>query len=72
METKDIQIEIEEGKKDKKQIEISQHQQCKKERRQHAKGIRMLLTRKEHGGDVAAKRNNRITEFATKEAGKRE
>ena len=38
------------------------------ERRQHARAIRILETRKERGGGVAPRRNNRITESATKES----
>ena len=38
------------------------------ERRQYARGIRILQTRKEGGGSVAPRRNNRITESATKES----
>ena len=68
MKTNDVQIEIEKGKEEKKKIKISQHQQRKKERRQHARGIRILQARKERGGGVAPRRNNRITESATKES----
>ena len=39
-----------------------------KKRRQHARGIRILQARKERGGGVAPRRNNRITESATKES----
>ena len=50
---------------------MSQRQQRKKEeRRQHARGIRILQARKEHGGGIAPRRNNRITESATKESKK--
>ena len=38
------------------------------ERRHHARGIRILQARKERGGGVAPRRNNRITESATKES----
>ena len=38
------------------------------ERRQHARGIRILQAGKERGGGVAPRRNNRITESATKES----
>ena len=38
------------------------------ERRQYARGIRILQTRKEGGGSVAPRRNNRITESASKES----
>ena len=50
-------------------MKISQHQQRKKERRQHARGIRILQARKERGGcvQVAPRRNNRIAESATRE-----
>ena len=39
-------------------------------RRQHARGIRVpiLQARKERGGDVAPRRNNRMKEAATKES----
>ena len=38
------------------------------ERRQHTRGTRILQARKERGGSVAPRRNNRIiTESATKE-----
>ena len=37
------------------------------ERRHHARGIRILQARKERGGGVAPRRNNRIRESATKE-----
>ena len=67
MKTNDVQIEIEKGSKEEK-IEISQHQQRKKEeRRPHARGIRIFQAGKERGGGVAPRRNNRITESATKE-----
>ena len=49
-------------------MKISQHQQRKKERRQHARGIRILQARKERGGGVAPRRHNRITESVTKES----
>ena len=71
MNTNDVQIEIEKGKEEKKKIKISQHQQRKKERRQHARGIRLLQARKDRGGGVAQRRNNRITESAPRKAGKR-
>ena len=38
------------------------------ERRQHARAKRILDTPKERGGVVAPRRNNRITESATKES----
>ena len=36
--------------------------------RQHARGIRILQAHKDRGGGVAPRRNNRITESATKES----
>ena len=69
MRTNDVQIEIEKGKEENKKTKISRHQQRKKEeRRQHARGIRILKARKERGGGVAPRRNNRIRESATKES----
>ena len=69
MRTNDVQIEIEKGKEENKKTKISRHQQRKKEeRRQHARGIRILQARKERGGGVAPRRNNRIRESATKES----
>ena len=70
MKTNAVQIEIEKGKEGReKKTKISQHQQRKKERRkQHASGIRILEARKERGGGAAPRRNNRITESATKES----
>ena len=68
MKTNDVQIEIEKGRKRRNKTKISQHQQRKNERRQHARGIRILQARKERGGGVAPRRNNRITESATKES----
>ena len=38
------------------------------ERRQHARGIRVLQARKERGGGGAPRLNDRITESATKES----
>ena len=37
-------------------------------RKKHARGIRILQARKERGGMVGPRRNNRITESATKES----
>ena len=37
-------------------------------RRQHARGIGILQARKERGGGVGPRRNNRIPESATKES----
>ena len=47
-------------------MKVGQH--TTQERRQHARGIRILQARKERGGGVAPRRNIRITESATKES----
>ena len=65
MKINDIQIEIENGKGEKKKKDKSTSTQ---ERRQHARGIRIPQARKERGGGVAPRRNNRITESTTKES----
>ena len=62
-ETNDVQIEIEK-KDEKKKEQIN----SKNARRQNARGIRILQARKERGGGVAPRRNNRIPESATKES----
>ena len=54
------------GRKGRKNI-VSLHQKRRKEdRRQHARGVRILQARKERGGGVVSRRNNRISESATK------
>ena len=59
-----IEIEKREVREEKINITTARAQ----ERRQHARGIRMLQARKERGGGVAPRRDNRITESATKES----
>ena len=58
------------SKKGKKEEGKKKSTSRTQERRQHARGIRIpiLQARKEHGGHVAPRRNNRITESATKES----
>ena len=69
MKTNDVQIEIEKGKEEKKRLKISHHQQRKKEeRRQHARGTRILSDSRCAREGVAPRRNNRITESATKKS----
>ena len=55
-------------KKRKNEDKSTSATQARKKRRQHARGIRILQARKERGGGVAPRRNNRITESATKES----
>ena len=47
-------------------MKVGQH--TTQERRQHARGIRILDARKERGGGVAPRQNNRTTESTTKES----
>ena len=54
------------GKEDKKKKKKSTS--TTQERRQHARGLRILEARKDRGGCVAPRRHNKITEFATKES----
>ena len=54
-----------EGKRRKNNKSTSRTQET---RQQHARGIRILQARKERGGSVAPRRNNGITEPATKES----
>ena len=65
MKTNDVQIEIEKGKEEKK-TKKDKSTSLTQERRPHARGIRILQARKDRGGGVAPRRNNRITESATK------
>ena len=67
MKTNDVQIEIEKGKEEKK-TKKDKSTSLTQERRPHARGIRILQARKDRGGGVAPRRNNRITESATKES----
>ena len=62
-----VQIEIEKGKEENKfEDKSTSATRERKKRRQHARGIRLLQARKERGGGVAPRRNNRTTESATK------
>ena len=54
------------SKKGRKRRKINKSTSRTQERRQHARGIRILAAGKERGGGVAPRRNNRTTESATK------
>ena len=59
-----IEIEKREGREEKLNKSTARTQ----ERIQYARGIRILQVRKQPGGGVAPRRNNRITESVAKES----
>ena len=65
-ETNDVQIEIEKREGREKQNKVNQHQERKKEDNTQGEYSYFRLARSA-GGGVAPRRNNRITESATKE-----